>query len=75
MSAGTLLAIAASLAAILGAAMAALLWLFRLATDVAVLKTQMGEVQPVSIAKDIAWLKGAISAIAKVVHADLSEGD
>lgn len=68
-----LLAIAASLAAIFGGVFAAFFWLFRLATKVAVLEQQMGEVQPVTIAKDIAWLKGAISAIARVIHADLSE--
>lgn len=73
MTGGEILAIASALAAISGAAFAGFLWLFRLATDVAVLKQQMGEVQPVSMARDIAWIKGAISALAKVIHADLSE--
>jgi hypothetical protein len=65
----------ASAAAILGAVFAMFNWLFKMASDVAVLKAQMGEVQPVQIAKDIAWLKGAISAVAKVLHADLDEQD
>jgi hypothetical protein len=70
-----LLAGVASAAAILGAVFAMFNWLFKMASDVAVLKAQMGEVQPVQIAKDIAWLKGAISAVAKVLHADLDEQD
>ncbi len=63
----------AGLAAIFGAAFAALMWLFQLATDVAVLKTQMKEVRPVELAKQISWIKGALSALARVLHADLEE--
>ena len=58
---------------ILGFVLGFVLWLFRMATDVAVLKAQMGEVQPVQIAKDIAWIKGALNTLARVLHADLDE--
>lgn len=63
----------AALAAIAGATFAALIWLFKMATDVAVLKTQMAEVQPVKLARDISWIKGALHSLANVLRADLAE--
>lgn len=62
-----------ALAAIGGSAFAAFMWLFKLATDVAVLKEQMKDVQPVKLAKDISWIKGALHALANVLRADLEE--
>lgn len=61
--------------AIVGAVLGFVLWLFRLATDVAVLKAQMLEVQPITIAKDIAWIKGALATLARVLHAELDDGE
>jgi hypothetical protein len=63
----------AGLSAIAGAAFAAFMWLFKMATDVAVLKTQMAEVQPVKLARDISWIKGALHSLANVLRADLDE--
>lgn len=63
----------AALAAIAGAGFAAFMWLFKLATDVAVLKEQMKDVQPVKLGKDISWIKGALHALANVLRADLED--
>lgn len=69
----TILGAAASAAGIAGAFFAAFMWLFKLASKVAVLESQMETVKPVQIAKDIAWLKGAVAVIGKALHADLAD--
>lgn len=76
MTLGTIAAaigILAGLAAIFGFVFAIVRKAFELATDVAILKMQMAEIQPVKLTKDVSWIKGALHALANVLRADLED--
>lgn len=75
MTPAEIIAAIAAAAAIMGVVTGFVLWLFKLATDVAVLKSQMGQVEPIRIVSDIAWIKGALRTLATVLHAEIESDD